>query len=339
MRFDSLPESVVALIEVRDAWRRRVAKSHVGLEFLVSDLARWQPGSTVRVAFLDGDATLHADVAAATAQITENCNLELDFGVDAGGQHRRWTEVDTAYAAEIRVSFDLGGFFSLVGTDSNDPTISSAGDSVGGQPHQRSLNLGGFINDRPDDWEGTVRHEFLHALAFRHSHQNMRGPCEQQFRWDDDPDYIPTLDPRGVFVADAAGRQPGIYTFLAGEPNRWSKAKVDHNLRTEEDPADIAGPFDPASVMLYQFPPFFYKSAPSACAPTGNGIDLSAGDKRGLNLLYPGVAAELEVLDTRAAAALDALGATSGLESAGLDGGMFRDRVLSLLSERLGSRV
>jgi len=340
MRLESLPDTVVASIEVRNEWRRRVAEGGSGLEFLVSDLARWQPGSAVRVAFLDGDTALHADIAAATAQITDNCNLELDFGLEpATGEYRRWTESDTSFAAEIRVSFDMDGYFSLVGTDSNDRSIAPPDSPVGGRPGQRSLNLGGFADDQPQDWEGTVRHEFLHALAFHHSHQNMRGPCEVEFRWEDDPGYVPTQNPRGVFVADAAGRQPGIYTFLAGAPNRWPRAKVDHNLRTEEDPSIVAGPFDARSVMLYAFPAFFYKSAPSPCAPTGNGVDLSEGDKRGLNVLYPHVAEDIADIAGRADAAFVAMGAgteaTSGDESTA---GAYTSRVVELLSALSATR-
>jgi hypothetical protein len=314
---ESLPDSVVASIEVRDSWRKQAAAASDGLEFLVSDVLRWVPGSTVRVAFLDGDDDLHADVAEATKQITDACNLRLDFGVDASGQHRRWTESDPVHAAEIRVSFDLDGYWSLVGTDSTDETIGGPLEPAGGRPGQRSLNLGGFKEERPPDWRGTTRHEFLHALGFQHAHQNLRGPCEAEFRWEDDPGYVPTRDARGVFVGDAAGRLPGIYTYLAGEPNRWPRAMVDHNLRTEEGPDTVAGPFDPASVMLYRFASFFYKTSPSPCAPTTAGIDLSDGDRRGLQLLYPHTASELEAIGTRAERALGELrnGAEDGLES------------------------
>jgi hypothetical protein len=209
----------------------------------------------------------------------------------------------------------MDGYWSLVGTDSTDETIGAG--PIGGAPGQRSLNLGGFATDRPPDWEGTVRHEFLHALGFHHAHQNLRGPCEAEFRWDDDPGYVPTRNDRGVFVPDTAGRRPGIYTYLAGEPNRWPKAKVDHNLRTEESPDTVAGPFDRASVMLYRFASFFYKTSPSPCAPTTEGIDLSDGDKRGLQLLYPQTAGDLETIGDRARAALTALrdGGEGGLES------------------------
>lgn len=315
MLLESLPDRVVATIETRNAWRRKLAQSDEGLEFVVSDLSRWRPGSVVRIAFLDGDTSLHADIEAACGQIADACNLVLDFGKDASGDYRRWTEQDTDLTAEIRVSFDSDGYWSLVGTDSIDPAIGGPGSPEGGGPGQRSLNLGGYKTDKPAGWEGTVRHEFLHALAFHHSHQNMRGACQEEFRWEDDPGYQPTQDQFGQFVADSDGRVPGIYTYLSGAPNFWSRATVDHNLRAEDSEDVIFGPFDSDSVMLYQFEPFFYRSNPSECAPTGNGVDLSKGDKRGLALLYPRVDAEIEAIEERVSrerAVLD-----GGLESAG----------------------
>lgn len=176
MMLESLPPAVLASIEVRDAWRRKAASAEEGLEFIVSDLARWPPGSVLQVAFLDGDAELHARIEQATGQITDACNLSLDFGRDpATGEYRRWRETDTAYRAHIRISFDRPGYWSLVGTDSTDQTVGAAGGPDGGRPGQRSLNLGGFADGLPPRWPGTVRHEFLHALAFQHAHQNMRG--------------------------------------------------------------------------------------------------------------------------------------------------------------------
>ncbi len=182
----------------------------------------------------------------------------------------------------------MGGYWSLVGTDSTDGTIDPSGGPIGGLPGQRSLNLGGYAVSKPQG--GRERSGTSSCTRSRSSTSTRTSAvhARSDFRWDDDPGYVPTKDARGVFVKDAAGRAPGIYTYLAGEPNKWSKAKVDHNLRTENDPFAVMGPFDPASVMLYRFAPFFYKSNPSACAPTGPGQDLSDGDKRGLALLYPG---------------------------------------------------
>lgn len=316
---EALPDDVIASMETRDRWVATQPLDPGGFEFLVSDLQAWTPGQTIRVAFLGGSTELYQNIEEATKPITDAANLTLSF--KDGNNYRTWTEDDTEYAGEIRVSFDQGGYFSLVGTDSVSQVIGGAG-PVGGAPNQRSLNLGGYAQQLPPTWKGTARHEFLHALSFHHEHQNMRGPCELAFRWDDDPGYQPTKDVRGTFITDAQDRRPGIYTYLSGPPNRWSRSKVDHNLRTDNsDPTVAAGPFDAASVMLYRFPPLFYKSAPSPCAPTGAGQDLSAGDIRGLKLLYPSTAAAVQEVVDRRGVLLEAIQteAGGGFESTGSD--------------------
>ncbi len=319
---DALPDDVLASMESRDRWMASLQYAEGGLEFLVADLQSWTPGQTVRVAFLGGSPDLHAKIEEAAQQIVDAANLTLSF--KDGTAYRAWTTDDTEHAAEIRVSFDQGGYFSLLGTDSANPNIGLPQHTVGGQPHQRSLNLGGFDVALPQTWQGTVRHEFLHALAFHHEHQNMRGPCEAAFRWEDDPGYQPTKDARGAYLSDSAGRRPGVYTYLSGFPNGWSKAKIDHNLRTSTDsPALTAGFFDPASVMLYRFPALFYRTQPSPCAPTGDGQQLSDGDKRALALLYPEQAQALEAIGRRREALVSTIESSSaaeaggGLESAG----------------------
>jgi len=315
---EALPDEVLASMESRDRWMASLQYAQGGLEFLVADLQSWTPGQAVRVAFLGGSTELHEKIEAATQQIVESASITLEFR--DGGAFRTWTTDDTEYAAEIRVSFDQRGYFSLVGTDSINPNIGMPNEPVGGRPHQRSLNLGGYDVAPPQLWEGTVRHEFLHALAFHHEHQNMRGPCEAAFRWEDDPGYQPTQDSRGAYGPDAQGLRPGIYTYLSGFPNGWSKAKVDHNLRTSADsPALTAGAFDPASVMLYRFPPLFYRTQPSPCAPTGDGQQLSDGDKLALGMLYPEQAQAIGVIADRREALLGTIetpAAAGGLESA-----------------------
>jgi hypothetical protein len=283
---EDLPEHVVASMEVRDRFINAIGSGgDLGLEFLVDDVQRWKPGQTVTVAFLGGTVQLCRDIAKATQPITEACNIKLDFG--RPNKLRRWSEKDKQYKADIRVTFDKPGYFSLVGTDSTNTTIGSPAERVGGRPHQCSLNLGGFTSHRPAGWRGTVLHEFLHALAFRHEHQNMRGECQNEFRWEDDEGYQPTTGAGGTFVADKGGRRPGIYTYLAGPPNSWSRTKVDHNLRPHQGQSLTAGAFDRASIMLYRFPAVFYKSNPSPCAPAGSAGALSAGDREGLRHLYP----------------------------------------------------
>lgn len=288
---EAYPEELEAALEEVEAERQELAELDVGLEFIVADLDKWPAGDEITVAFLGGDSSLHGDIASVCAEIDDSCGITLDFGNDgSGGPFRTWSESDTEYAADIRISFDRSGFWSLVGTASIDRGLTPSSASLGGAPHQRSMNFGGFTTSRPPSWRRTVLHEFLHALAFKHEHQNMRGQCQQEFRWEDDEGYVPTTNNRGTFVPDSAGRRPGIYTYLSGPPNEWSRSKVDHNLRSAGAEDAVASQFDPESVMLYRFAPFFYKSDPSPCAPTSEGDHLSDGDKRGLKLLYPDVA-------------------------------------------------
>ncbi|MFO0555406.1 MAG: hypothetical protein U0271_43920 [Polyangiaceae bacterium] len=316
---DDLPDYVRASMELRDRWLKNA--STAGFEFIFSDVTAWAPGQVVTVAFLGGSDALRNDVAKATSQITDACNIKLDFWTDASRtSFRTWSESDTQYNGQIRVSFDMGGYWSLVGQDSINASIAPDGAPVGGRPNQRSLNLGGFAQQRPASWQGTTRHEFMHAIGFHHEHQNMRGPAEVEFRWEDDPGYIPTTNANGSFIPDGAGRRPGIYTFLAGPPNRWSKGKIDSNLRTTDNPNVVASAFDNASVMLYRFPALFYRHNPSPAAPSGDGQDLSEGDKRGLRLLYPfqEVRAVDNLLDRRSNLAKVAEAPVSaGLESVG----------------------
>jgi hypothetical protein len=295
---ESLPADVEASMESRDRWMASLRYAEGGLEFLVADLGAWTPGQVVRVAFLGGSATLYRAIEEAVRPISETANIVLDF--KHGESFRTWSTSDTEYVAEIRVSFDAAGYFSLLGTDSINPCIGLPGQSVGGAAHQRTLNLGGFSVVRPAGWEGTIRHEFLHALGVHHEHQNMRGPCQAAFRWEDDLGYQQTRDQRGAYIADAEGLRPGIYTYLSGYPNGWPRFKVDSNLRTPSDTSMlVSGPFDSSSIMLYRFPEFFYRTQPSPCAPSGDGQQLSDGDKRGLQLLYPRGAKQVDAIGER----------------------------------------
>ena len=51
---EALPDSVEETIRRRDKWVADRRRRTDGLEFIVSDVQRWTPGRTVRVAFLGG---------------------------------------------------------------------------------------------------------------------------------------------------------------------------------------------------------------------------------------------------------------------------------------------
>ena len=285
---EELPESILKWMSGRAEWVRAQTTPRDGQSWIVSEVLQWEPGETLRVAFRGGAPDLHEKIAKTVATIEACCNIKFDFGFDEATRlYRSWSEADSVHRAEIRVSFDQKGYFSLVGTDSADKWVGHPSGPVGGGPGQRSLNLGGFDVNLPYRWRGTVIHEFMHAIAFQHEHQNLQGPCQDEFRWDDDLGYVETKDNRGAYVTDSSGRRPGIYTYLSGYPNNWSRAKVDHNLRPLSAPV-VTGAFDRASVMLYRFPELFYKNgANSACGPVGDGQSLSDGDIAGLQRLYP----------------------------------------------------
>jgi hypothetical protein len=298
------PDDIQARMEARERFARNLPPSvgGLGLEYVVEVLKKWRPGQKLRVAFLDGDPELHKKIAETALEWTEYGNIKLDFGLRrAKGTYRKWSMSDTGnYRAEIRVSFHLPGYWSLVGTDSIDPTI------VG--PGEPSLNLSGFADKLPNDWAATVLHEFGHALGFHHEHQHPVGGCELDFRWDDDSGYRPTRDAYGQFIPDAEGRRPGLYTVLGGPPNRWPKSKVDFNLRQlTNSHAFEYGPFDPNSIMKYYFGAWMFRTAEKSHCFSQRNTTLSETDKKGIALAYPRSRKRVTEIDLRRRETINAL--------------------------------
>ncbi len=237
------------------------------------------PTNTITVAFRGGSPALRKQITGAVVPWMNAAGIQLDFGETPSGSFREWSTSDTAYAANIRIGFDQRGYWSLVGNDSVKPSIVDT--------NQASMNFEGFTGELPADWQAVVLHEFGHALGFEHEHQSPIAPCDQEFRWDDDPGYVRTTDIYGQFVPDSQGKRPGIYTVLGGPPNSWPKDQIDFNLKKLAYTPDLLpGPFDKTSIMKYYFEDWMFTQGTASRCYSQENLKLSSEDIQFVKTVY-----------------------------------------------------
>jgi hypothetical protein len=130
------PLQVAALKSAKDQQPDKVRKNSKG--------KLWQTGATLRIRFLDGDATVHEKVKLVASEWTKFANIRFEFV--------------TTDPAEIRVKFDKdNGSWSYLGTD-----------ALAIPMGRETMNLG-FPDRRP------ILHEFGHALGLIEEHLNPKA--------------------------------------------------------------------------------------------------------------------------------------------------------------------
>ena len=153
--------------------------------------------------------------------------------------------------AEERLSFSADpGSWAALGTDAlvfseDAPTINF-----------------GWLKPNTDDEEisRVVVHNFGHVLGLVHEHQQPNA----RLKWN----------------------REEVYRLFSGPPNNWDKAMIDNNMLARYRQSSVIPyrPYDPDSIMLYQFPASLFQNK----KPTKNNTRLSASDKEFIARLYPG---------------------------------------------------
>ncbi|HET7343003.1 MAG TPA: matrixin family metalloprotease [Methylomirabilota bacterium] len=158
----------------------------------------------------------------------------------------------TGADAEIRISFSADpGSWSAIGTDCLVEQYFPK--------YQPTMNFGWLKEATPDqEYERVVVHEFGHALGCIHEHQS---PAEH-LKWN----------------------KAAVYRAFSGPPNYWSKADIDHNiLEKYSKKGMLYTPFDPKSIMLYQFAGSLFTDGHA----TPLNTRLSATDTAMIAQMYP----------------------------------------------------
>lgn len=211
------------------------------LQGVVTTSLLWPPSQVLRVRFLEGTDEQKNNVINWAGEWSKYANLFFNFGSN---------DED----AEIQVKFQPVGNWSLVGTKSRLY-----------KPNGCTLNI-------QELYQGTVLHEFGHAIGMQHEQQSP----DKSIHWNKEV----------------------VYRELGGPPNNWDKTKVDQNVfnALDKDKTQFSQ-VDPKSIMMYRIP----KEWTTDGFSTENNTQLSDTDKAFMGAIYPGATVLFSTPDIRTA--------------------------------------
>jgi hypothetical protein len=235
---------------------------------LFANARRWEIGRVLRVCTFGGNEVVATLIRQAASEWNQYSGVKFEFGSAASGFN--CLDPRSGYF-QVRIGFFGRGYWSALGNDSETRL----------DAHAPSMNLEGFnriyspgrmssstVFAQADRYHiATIKHEFGHALALLHEHQNPGLNCHAEINW------------------DGAGN---VYEFLAQPPNSWTRDMVDRNLGfiAQTDPDYVSGKSDPSSIMMYSLPAQVFRRANSPCQVDRN-FDISDKDRQIVGKIYP----------------------------------------------------